>query len=157
MALSAKILYSPSQLHRSRPGWRTMTTAQKLFIGYGLIVLSYAFLLGIPMAAARAKAPKIGRHLVNCHLSGLMQSSIHFGLAYVVGAVAFSGTLATVGAGLLVAGTACETVGGTLNWRQDVGDQFAENSIGLKANQLSGPLCIIGLGIIVFGVFSRLV
>ncbi len=133
-----------------------MSTAQKIFIVYGIVIAAYAFLLGIPLAAARAKAPTASRHLVNAHLSGLMQAPLHFGLAFVVGAVGFEGTLATVGAALVVAGTALETAGGTSNWLSETDDQFAENSTGYKLNSLSGPLAIIGILICLFGVLTNL-
>lgn len=133
-----------------------MSTAQKILAVYGIIVVTYAFLLGIPLAAARAKEPQASRHLVNAHLSGLMQGPLHFGLAFIIGAVGFDGTLATVGAGLVVAGTALEIAGGTTNWLSETGDQFAENSMGYKLNSMSGPLAIIGILICLFGVLTNL-
>jgi hypothetical protein len=133
-----------------------MSTAQKLFIIYGILIAAYGLLLGIPLASTRMKSPTASRHLVNAHLSALMQSSLHFGLAFAVGMVGFESTLASVGAGLLVAGTALESAGGTTNWLTSTNDQFAENSLGYKFNSLSGPLAIIGILILTFGILTNI-
>ncbi len=133
-----------------------MGTAQKLFLGYGVVALSYGLLLGIPLAAARTKAAAASRHLVNSHLSGLIQGGIMLGLAAAVGAVDFDSTMATVGGLLLVAGFAAETIGGTVNWLQSTGDQFAERSPGFLINSLSGLLAVPGVLICAYGVLSNL-
>jgi len=133
-----------------------MGTAQQIFLGYGIVVLTYGLLLGVPLGAARAKAPAASRHLVNAHLSGLIQGGIVLGLAAAVGAVAFDSTLATVGALLIVIGFGAETVGGTINWLQSTGDQFAERSLGFMINSISGFLAIPGAIICVYGVLTGL-
>lgn len=50
-----------------------MTSAQTIFVIYGLVILTYGFVLGVPLAASRLKAPQAPRHLVTTHLSGLIQ------------------------------------------------------------------------------------
>ena len=133
-----------------------MSTAQNLLVGYGVLVLTYGFLLGVPLAAARMKTPAASRHLVTAHLSGLMQGPIHFGLAFALGAVSFDSSLATVAAGLVVAGSLAEITGGTLNWLQSTQDQFSERSMGFRVNSLTGLLAIPGALIIAVGVLGRL-
>ena len=133
-----------------------MSTAQNLLVGYGVIVLTYGLLLGIPLAASRSKAPQASRHLVTAHLSGLMQSPIALGLAFAIGAVSFDSTLATVAAALVVGGLAVEAAGGTVNWLKGTGDQFEEKGTGFKLNALSGPLAIPGAVIIAVAVLSKL-
>lgn len=133
-----------------------MSTAQQLLVGYGVVVLAYGFLLGVPLAAARMKAPAASRHLVNAHLSGLIQAPIHLGLAFAIGAVAFDSGFATTGAALLVAASLMETAGGTANWLTDSGDQFAERSLGFRLNALSGPLALPGAVIIALGTLANL-
>lgn len=133
-----------------------MSTAQKLLVGYGVVVLAYGFLLGVPLAAARMKTPAASRHLVTTHLSGLMQGPIHFGFAFALGAVSFDSGLATAAAALVVAGSLAEIAGGTTNWLQGTGDQFSERSIGFRINSLTGLLAVPGALIIAIGVLARL-
>lgn len=133
-----------------------MSTAQNLLVAYGLIVLSYGLLLGVPLAAARTKAPAASRHLVTAHLSGLMQGPIHLTLAFAIGAVSFDSGLAVVAACLVIAGSLAEAVGGTVNWLQSAGDQFEERSLGFHINALSGPLAIPGALIITIAVITKL-
>ena len=66
-----------------------MSTAQNILVTYGLAVLSYGLVLGIPLAVARSSAPQAPRHLVTAHLSGLMQCPIVLGLAFAIGSVSF--------------------------------------------------------------------
>ena len=133
-----------------------MSTAQNLLVGYGVIVLTYGLLLGVPLAAARSSAPHASRHLVTAHLSRLMQGPIALGLAFAIGAVSFDSTAATVAAVLVVCGLAAETLGGTLNWLQGTGDQFDEKSVGFYVNALTGVLAIPGALIIAGGVITKL-
>jgi hypothetical protein len=133
-----------------------MSTAQNLLVGYGVIVVTYGLLLGVPLAAARSKSPQASRHLVTSHLSGLMQGPVALGLAFAIGAVSFDSTLATVAAGLVVGGLAVETLGGTINWLQRTGDQFVEKGAGFRLNAMSGPLAIPGVLIITVAVLSKL-
>ncbi|MGH1488446.1 MAG: hypothetical protein ACRBK7_03495 [Acidimicrobiales bacterium] len=133
-----------------------MGTAQQILLGYGVIVLAYGLLLGIPLAAARSKAAAASRHLVNAHLSGLIQGGVVLGLGGAFGATGFESGLATVGALLIVAGFAAESIGGTLNWLQSTGDQFAERSPGFLVNSLSGLLAVPGVLICVYGILTGL-
>ena len=106
-----------------------MTTAQKVLVGYGVIVLVYGFVLGVPLSLARQKAPAAPRSLVTAHLSGLIQPSMMIAMAFALAASGFDNGWATAGAWLLVAGGAAEMAGGTTNWLQGTGDQFAENPL----------------------------
>lgn len=133
-----------------------MSTAQSILVGYGILVLLYGFILGIPLAVARSSAPQASRQLVTAHLSGLMQGPVAMVCAFAIGAVSFESTWATAAACLLVAGLVAETVGGTLNWLQGTGDQFAEKSVGFRINALTGVLAIPGLAVLAVGVIGRL-
>jgi hypothetical protein len=133
-----------------------MSTAQNLLVGYGVVVLTYGLLLGVPLAVARSSAPSASRHLVTAHLSGLMQGPFALGMAFAIGAVAFDSTLATVASALVVGGLAAETLGGTLNWLQGTGDQFAEKGLGFWFNAMTGVLAIPGALIITVAVIAKL-
>ena len=63
--------------------------------------------------------------------------------------------MATTAAILIVVGSALEATGGTLNWLQATGDQFAEKSLGYRINSLSGPPAIVGAVAISVGVIRR--
>ena len=133
-----------------------MTTAQSILMVYGLIILLYGFVLGIPLAGIRMRQPQASRHLVTTHLSGIIQGGVHLGLAFAVGEAALTPWLATTAAVLIVTGSAFEATGGTINWLQDTGDQFAEKSLGFRINSLSGPPAITGAVIIAAGVIRGL-
>lgn len=133
-----------------------MSTAEKLLIGYGVVAMLYGAVLGVPLAGSRMKAPAASRYLVAAHLSGLIQGAMHLGLAFALAAVSFGSGWATAAAVLVVAGSAFELTGGTINWVQGTGDQFAEKSVGFRLNSMSGPLVISGLAIIAVGVLAKL-
>jgi len=133
-----------------------MTTAQNVLLVYGVVILTYGFVLGIPLAAARMKAPQASRHLVTTHLSAIIQGAAHLGLAVAVGAADLGEGWATAAASLVVAGSALEVAGGTVNWLTRTGDQFAEKSLGFRLNSLVGPPAITGMLIIATGVVMGL-
>jgi hypothetical protein len=133
-----------------------MSTAQKLLLIYGVVVLVYSFLLGFAMAKARSTAPAAPRALTNTHLSGLMQAPLHLSLAAALAATGFTGGAATTGAVLLIAGCAMEQIGATLNWLQHTNDQFAQRSLGFKFNAAGGPLMLVGAVILAIGIITNL-
>jgi hypothetical protein len=132
-----------------------MTTAQQLFIGYAMSVLVVGFALGCVLGVLRMKAPAV-RNLATAHVETLMQAALHLGLAFAVGAVGFGSAAATWGASLLVAGSAMQAIGVTLNWVTDTGDQFAERAPGFKLSSLATFVIVPGMVIVVIGVFTRL-
>lgn len=129
------------------------SAVQVLVLG-GLVTLVYGFVLGVPLAAARSSTPHVPRALVTTHLEMLMSGPILLSLAATVQLTGFDGTAAGVGAVLLVVGTGLLAVGGTLNWLQDVDDQFARRSAGWKCNAVAGPTALTGLGILAIGILS---
>ena len=133
-----------------------MTAAQDILVTYGLLAILYGLVLGIPLAAARMKAPAASRHLVATHVSALIQGPLHLAIAFAIGSVTFNSDLAVVAASLLVAGSVLELLGGTVNWLHGTGDQFAAKSPGFLLNALTGPLAISGMAILAYGVISRL-
>ncbi len=133
-----------------------MSTAQSIFLVYGVAVLAYGFILGIPMAMARMKAPQAPRHLVTTHLSAIMQGPVHLGLAYAVGFIDMGSTWVLTAAWLIVGASILEITGGTVNWLSGAGDQFAEKSVGMRLNSLVGPPAIIGIAIILVGIIGAL-
>ena len=88
-----------------------MSTAQRVFLGYGTVILVVGFALGSVLGMLRMKAPSI-RALATAHVETLMQAAMHFGLAFAVAAVGFDSTAATWGAWLLVIGSAMQATGG---------------------------------------------
>ena len=51
-----------------------MSTAQRLFVGYGTVILAFGFVLGTVLGGLRMKAPAI-RSLATAHVETLMQAS----------------------------------------------------------------------------------
>ena len=132
-----------------------MSTAQRLFVGYGTVILVVGFLLGTVLGVVRMKAPMV-RNLATAHVETLMQAAMHFGLAFVVGIVGFSSTTVTWAALLLVVGSAMQAAGVTLNWLTKSGDQFAQRSPGFKINSLSTFVMWPGIFLAAWGILSRL-
>jgi hypothetical protein len=48
-----------------------------------------------------------------------------------------------------------QAFGVTINWMQNVGDQFAQRSIGFYANSASTFVAIPGLAVIAYGILSN--
>lgn len=132
-----------------------MSTAQRVLIGYGTIILVVGFGLGTVLGMVRMKAP-VARNLATAHVETLMQSALHLALAFVVGAVAFDNGTATTGAWLLVIGSAMQALGATANWINGVGDQFAERSLGFYVNSAATLIALPGLAITGYGILTRL-
>ncbi len=132
-----------------------MTTAIQLLLIYGMIVLLLGFTLGSVLGALRSKQPEV-RKLALAHVETLMQGAMILGVAFAVSATGWDGTLATTGAALLVAGSAMQAAGVTLNWITKTGDQFAEKSPGFILNSLSSFASFPGLIILAFGIFTNL-
>jgi hypothetical protein len=103
----------------------------------------------------RMKAAAV-RSLANAHVETLIQAALHLGLAFAVGAVGFASGAATWAAALLVAGSALQAVGATLNWATNTGDQFAERSPGFRLNSLATFVIVPGLVIVMVGILTRL-
>lgn len=132
-----------------------MSTAQQLFLTYGTIILIVGFGLGSILGMLRMKQPSI-RSLATAHVETLMQGAMHLGLAYAVGAVDFDSGLATVGAWLLVIGSAMQAFGVTANWLTKTVDQFAERSIGFFVNSASTFVAMPGLLITAYGILTNI-
>ncbi len=132
-----------------------MSTAQQLFLAYGTIILAVGMVLGIILGMLRANQPDI-RTLAMAHVEVLMQSSMHFGLAFAVGAVGFESGWATIGATLLVVGSAMQATGATLNWVTKTRDQFAEKSSGWMINSASTFAMAPGMAIAAIGILANL-
>ena len=132
-----------------------MSTAQRVFVGYGTVVLVVGFVLGTALGMLRAKASSV-RALATAHVETLMQAAMHFGLAFAVGAVGYHSTAATWGAWLVVIGSAMQATGVTVNWITKTTDQFAERSPGFVVNSLSTFIVWPGLLITVSGILTNL-
>jgi len=76
-----------------------VSTAQQLFIGYGVIILGVAFVLGAILGGLRMTVPAV-RTLAMAHVETLIQAALHLGLAFAIAAVGFRSTAATWGAAL---------------------------------------------------------
>lgn len=133
-----------------------MDTATRILVVGGMFVLSFGFLLGIPMAAARSKAPQAPRYLFAVHLAAIIQGGLLLALTIAVGFAALSSGLETAAASLLVAGVALFGAGLAFNWLQGVEDAFGGNSIGNKVSTIDTPLVLVGTGILLYGVVTAL-
>jgi hypothetical protein len=131
-----------------------MTTATRALIVGGMSVLAFGFLLGIPMAAARSKAPQPPRYLFAAHLAAIIQGGLLLALTIAVSVSTLSARVETAATSVLLAGVALFDLGLATNWLQGVQDGFAEKSIGNKVSAVGTPLVLIGTGILFYGVLS---
>jgi hypothetical protein len=133
-----------------------VSTAQTILVVYGTLSLAFGFALGLPLSAVRMKRPEAPRHLTVAHLSAIIQGSVHLALSVAFGFAAMTAWLATLSAVLLISGSALFVLGATVNWRQQIGDHFAERSPGWKLLAASGPAHLAGIAIITVGVLSAI-
>jgi len=132
-----------------------MSTAQRVLVGYGTVIMLVGFVLGTALGMLRRQAPAI-RALATAHTETLMQSAMHFGIAFAIGAVGFDSGWSVWGAWLLVAGSALQATGVTLNWITKTTDQFAQRSPGFLLNSSSTFVIWPGLLIIAVGILGKL-
>lgn len=133
-----------------------MDTATRLLIVGGTSVLALGFLLGIPMAAARSKAPRAPRYLFAAHLAAIIQGGVLLALTIAIGFSTLPGGIEVTAALLLIGGVVFFDLGLVLNWLQGVKDAFGENSLGNKVSAVGTPLILVGTGIVLFGVVAAL-
>ena len=131
-----------------------MDTAQEILIVYGTLSITYGMFLGLPLTKARMTSPHAPRHLVVTHLSALMQGPVHLGLALALAMSTLTPWLETTAAVLLVCGSSLFVAGTTLNWRQKIGDHFAERSLGWWLLSASGGPHLVGASLVLVGVVS---
>jgi hypothetical protein len=131
-----------------------VTTAQEIVVVYGAVSISYGFVLGIPLSRERMAAPTASRHLVIAHLSAILQGAMYLGLSAAFAMSTLTSSLETSAAVLLVCGSVLFVSGATLNWRQQVGDHFAERSTGWRLFALSSVGHLFGMTLVLIGVLA---
>lgn len=133
-----------------------MDSATQILIIGGMFILTFGFLLGIPMALAREKASRAPRYLLAAHLAALIQGGMLLALTIAFDFSTLIPWVETAAASLFVAGVTLFDLGLTLNWLQSVEDAFGEKSLGYKISSAGTPLVLISAGVIVYGVLAAL-
>ena len=133
-----------------------MDTSGKVLLVGGVVSLTYGFLLGLPLTMARMKAPTASRHLVTAHLAAIIQGATLVALSGVIAYSALPKVIETTAAVLLVGGAGLFVAGAVANWRQAVGDHFAERSLGWKLLASSGPANVTGILTMLIGILRGL-
>ncbi len=133
-----------------------MDAANRILVVGGMSVLVFGFLLGIPMAIARSKAPRAPRYLFAAHLAAIIQGGLLLALTIALGFSTLASAAETTAASLLVGGVVFFDLGLALNWIQDVEDAFGEKSLGNRVSALGTPLFLVGAGIVFYGVIAAL-
>lgn len=134
-----------------------MGTAQEILVVYAASSVAYGMLLGVALTRIRMGAPVAPHHLVVAHLAALIQGALYFGLAFGLSLSSLTPWIDVAAAILLVTGSALFVAGTTANWRQSVGDHFAERSLGWKLLSASGGPHIVGALIVLVGVVAGVV
>lgn len=124
-----------------------LSTATRLLLGAAMVQLLVGALSGLPMALVRQRpgAPPVPKYLAMVHTGGLMHGPILATAALGISVSTLASWIDTTAAVLLAVASVLLTVKDTVNWRQEVADEFAENSLGLKFGQLFGPVHLLGL------------
>jgi hypothetical protein len=134
-----------------------MSTASKILIAAGMINLLVGGLSGIPMAMVRQRgALEVPKYLTLVHLGGLMHGPILLGVGFALTISTLTPWIDTAAAVMLAVASGLLIIKDTINWRQGIRDEFAEDSLGLKFGQVFGPLHILGLLAASAGVVSGL-
>jgi hypothetical protein len=133
-----------------------MESSVKALIVFGTLVLTYGFLLGVPMARVRMSAPAAPRHLVTTHLEALMAGPALLGLAVAAGFSTLNDVVEGFAAWFVIAGVLGSVTGGTVNWRMNTGDPFAVRSPGFLLQAIGGPLMLLGGLLLSVGVLMGL-
>lgn len=112
-----------------------------------MVQLLVGALSGLPMALIRQRpgAPTVPRYLTMVHTGGLMHGPILATAALGISVSTLSPWVDTTAAVLLVVASVLLVVKDVVNWRQEITDEFAENSLGLTIGNLFGPTHIVGL------------
>lgn len=131
-----------------------MHLATRILVVGGTSVMLFGFLLGIPMALARGKAPRAPRYLFAAHLAAIIQGGLLLALTIALGSSTLSSGARVTAASLLVGGVAFFDLGLTLNWLQGVEDGFGEGSLGNKVSAVGTPLVLVGGAIVFYGVVA---
>lgn len=131
-----------------------MGNANEILIVGGACVLSFGFLLGIPMAVVRGRSSRAPRYLFAAHLAAIIQGGMLLALTVAMDFSGLSRVVEAVAAYLLVAGVIFFDTGLILNWLQGVQDAFAEKSLGNKVSAIGTPCLLGGMGVVLFGVIS---
>ena len=129
-----------------------MSTAQRIVLVYGTLSIVYGMTLGLSLSGIRMSQPAGPRHLITAHLAALMQGAMHLGLSVALGFATFTPWVLTASAVALVCGSALFVAGATANWLMNVGDHFAERSLGWYLLYASGPLHLGGALVVLAGV-----
>lgn len=130
-------------------------TASTILIVAGMLNLLVGALSGIPMALERqAGATAVPKYLTMLHMAGLMHGPILISVGVALSMSTLTPWIDTAGAATLAFASLLLLLKDTLNWRQGILDEFAEESLGLRIGQLFGPLEVVGLLIATAGVLS---
>jgi hypothetical protein len=131
--------------------------ALKLLVLGGVANLVLSFVLGWVLSLHRTKGPmEPHRWLLVAHEVSLMEGVMLLALGFAMLFARMPDWLATLGAALLVAGSAFQDFSGVVNWRQKTGDQFAEKSTGWVLASINAVLNTAGLAIVVGGIVRGL-
>jgi len=131
----------------SDPGKRVpMSTASKILVVAGMFNLLVGAFSGIPMALVRRNGePAAPKYLTMVHLGGLMQGPLLLGIGFALTLSTLSPWIGTTAAVILAGASVLLIAKDTINWRQGVTDEFAENSLGLMFGNVFGPVHLVGL------------
>lgn len=133
-----------------------MATAQTILVAYGVVSLTFGFLLGIPISQVRMRSPSAPRHLMTAHLSAIIQGAVHLSLSIALTASLLTAWIETAAALMLVGGSALFVAGSTVNWLQRVDDHFAVRSTGWKLLAASSIGHVLGIAVVLVGVIAGL-
>ena len=132
-------------------------TSTKILLVAGMVNLLAGALSGIPMGLGRANGDReVPKYLTMVHMAGLMHGPILISVGFALTVSTLTPWLNTAAAAMLAFASILLLLKDTINWRQGVTDEFAEDTLGLKIGWLFGPLETLGLGLATAGAISGL-
>ncbi len=130
-------------------------TATKVLLVAGMANLIVGALSGIPMGTVRqGGSAVVPKYLTMVHMAGLMNGPILIAIGVALTISTLSAWINTTAALILATASALLLIKDTLNWRQGVTDEFAQNSLGLRLGKIFAPLFVVGIATATAGVIS---
>ena len=130
-----------------------MEPAAKILITGGVSAIVFALLEGVELSRRRTSQPAAAlRPWFTAHETGLMQGAMMLGLSLAVPLSKLGTGVESLAAWLILVAMISSTIANLSNALQNVTDQFAARSLGLRLNQFQAVLLLPGVIILLVGV-----
>ncbi len=134
-----------------------MSDAERVLIVGGMLNLGYGYVTGLFFAVARQRREYAHRYLVMAHVGPYMQGAMLLGLVFAVRLSALSADNELMAAAALVFSSIAIAAKDTINWLQDVRDEYVDRPIVPRIlGAVGAPAGVLGFVMLAVGVFRAL-